>query len=116
MATPKSVNKATPGQKSHTVGVRELKNRASAILERVEAGERITITRNDREIAQLIPMEPKSLPTLNDRLRAKGWIVREPTMTFEQIEQAMKKLPPLPSDIDADAAIRAILEDRESGF
>jgi prevent-host-death family protein len=37
-----------------TVGIRELKDSASAIIERVEAGEPITVTRRGRPVAQIV--------------------------------------------------------------
>ena len=42
-----------------TVGVRELKNRLSALLRRAAEGERITITDRGRPLAILGPAEPK---------------------------------------------------------
>lgn len=37
------------------VGVRELRQNASKLLERVQAGESIVITNHGREVAQLVP-------------------------------------------------------------
>lgn len=37
-----------------SVGIRELKNGASRIIERVEAGEPITVTRRGKPVAQII--------------------------------------------------------------
>lgn len=42
-----------------TVGVRELKNRLSALLRRAADGERITITDRGRPLAVLGPAEPQ---------------------------------------------------------
>jgi prevent-host-death family protein len=66
-----------------TVTVRELRNEVSAILRRVEAGERLTVTVNGRPVAELVPIEtrptfrswewfervPKTDPALADELR-----------------------------------------------
>jgi prevent-host-death family protein len=41
------------------VGSRELRNNTRRLLERVEAGEKITITVDGRPIALLVPMERK---------------------------------------------------------
>lgn len=38
-----------------TVGIRELKGSASAIIERVEEGEAITVTKRGRPVAQIVP-------------------------------------------------------------
>jgi prevent-host-death family protein len=40
--------------KKTTVGIRELKDSASSIIERVEAGEPITVTRRGRPVAQIV--------------------------------------------------------------
>ena len=39
---------------SETVGIRELKNGTSRIIERVEAGEPITVTRRGKPVARII--------------------------------------------------------------
>ncbi len=39
---------------SKTVGIRELKNNASRIVERAEAGESITVTRRGRPVATIV--------------------------------------------------------------
>ncbi len=52
-----------------TVGVRELRQRASELLRRVEAGETIEVTDRGRPVALLAPL-PDGEPL--DRLRAAG--------------------------------------------
>lgn len=48
-----------------TVGIRELKDSASSIIDRVEAGEPITVTRRGRAVAQIISTSmPLHLATL----------------------------------------------------
>jgi prevent-host-death family protein len=37
-----------------TVGIRELKDKASAIIDRVEDGEAITVTKNGRPVARIV--------------------------------------------------------------
>lgn len=39
---------------NETVGIRELKNGTSRIIERVEAGEPITVTRRGKPVAQIV--------------------------------------------------------------
>jgi prevent-host-death family protein len=51
------------------IGIRELRQRASAYLRRVEAGETIEVTDRGRPIALLTPI-PEAPPL--DRLRAAG--------------------------------------------
>lgn len=44
-----------------TVTVRELRNRGGDVLKRVEAGERVTVTRNGEAVAELVPVQRKPL-------------------------------------------------------
>jgi prevent-host-death family protein len=55
-----------------TVGIRELRQRASELLRRVEAGETIQITDRGRPVAVLAPL-PVSEPL--QRLRASGEVI-----------------------------------------
>jgi prevent-host-death family protein len=55
-----------------TVGVRELRQRASELLRRVEAGETIEVTDRGRPVAMLAPL-PGRNPI--ERLRATGDLV-----------------------------------------
>lgn len=54
-----------------TVGVRELRQRASELLRRVEAGERIEVTNRGRRVAMLVPAPQGSVL---EQLRAAGEI------------------------------------------
>jgi prevent-host-death family protein len=42
----------------HEIGVFEAKNRLGALLDRVERGEEIIITRRGKPVAKLVPAEP----------------------------------------------------------
>jgi prevent-host-death family protein len=55
-----------------TVGVRELRQRASELLRRVEAGETIEVTDRGRPVAVLAPL-PESGPL--EQLRAAGEVM-----------------------------------------
>jgi prevent-host-death family protein len=55
-----------------TVGIRELRQRASELLRRVEAGETIQVTDRGRPVAVLSPL-PESEPL--QRLRVSGEVV-----------------------------------------
>lgn len=62
------------------VGIRELKNEASAVVSRVEAGETIVVTRRGRPVAQLVPV---AAPPAVQRLLAEGratWSGRKPRL------------------------------------
>jgi prevent-host-death family protein len=43
------------------VTIRELRNRGGAVVDRVAAGERLTVTRDGRPVAELRPIRPASL-------------------------------------------------------
>ncbi len=51
--------------------VRELRNRGGEILDRVEAGERVTVTRDGRAVARLEPLgrRPMTATALVERFR-----------------------------------------------
>jgi prevent-host-death family protein len=68
-----------------TVGAYEAKTHLAALLDRVESGETLTITRNGRPVARLVPAGPprpmpqaeatalvKRFQELRDSLRASG--------------------------------------------
>jgi prevent-host-death family protein len=40
------------------VSIRELRNHGGEVIERVERGERLTITRDGRRVAELRPLQP----------------------------------------------------------
>jgi prevent-host-death family protein len=54
-----------------TIGAYEAKTHLPALLERVEHGERFTITRHGRAIARLVPVDdpPEDAPRLVEELR-----------------------------------------------
>lgn len=56
------------------VGIRELRNDVAAVVRRAAAGERIVVTVDGRPVAQLGPLEPAGVPTLDD-LIASGHVV-----------------------------------------
>jgi prevent-host-death family protein len=54
------------------VGVRELKTRLSAYLERVKAGETVIVTHRGKPVARLGPVETVELPAAVEALREAG--------------------------------------------
>ncbi len=46
--------------KRATIGLAEAKNKLSELIDRVERGEEITITRHDHAVARLIPAGPRN--------------------------------------------------------
>lgn len=49
---------------SNTVGIRELRQQASAVLRRVVAGEAIEVTEHGHPIARIVPLRPGVLDQL----------------------------------------------------
>jgi prevent-host-death family protein len=83
------------------VGVRELRQRASELLRRVERGETIEITDRGRPVARLAPL-PAGCPL--DRLRAAGEV--------DAATGALDELPPplvLPPGVESPASALARL-------
>jgi prevent-host-death family protein len=80
-----------------SVGVRELRQRASELLRLVEAGETIEVTDRGRPVAVLAP-----LPNVGalDRLRAAGEINAAVT-EFDDLPEPLPPTPgtPLPSEV-----------------
>lgn len=44
-----------------TVTIRELRNRGGHVVDRVEAGERLVVTREGRPVAELGPVRPRGI-------------------------------------------------------
>ncbi len=80
-----------------TVGVRELRQRASELLRRVEAGETIEVTDRGRPVALLAPL-PDGEPL--DRLRAAG----EAIPAADSLDDLAKPLP-LPAGREAPSVV-----------
>ena len=54
----------------HSVGIRELRQQASAILKRVRNGEVIEVTEHGHAIARIVPLQPSALNQLTAEGRA----------------------------------------------
>lgn len=84
-----------------TIGIRELRQRASQLLRRVEAGETIEVTDRGRPVAVLAPL-PEAEPL--GRLRASGDV----TPAIGSLDDLPKPLP-LPAGKEAPSAVLARL-------
>ncbi|HEU5309019.1 MAG TPA: type II toxin-antitoxin system prevent-host-death family antitoxin [Acidimicrobiia bacterium] len=74
------------------VSVRELRNHGGDVLDRVEAGERLTVTRNGKPVAELVPIPRRDL-------------------ALDEILRRARTLPPIdPDELRAD--IDAVLDTR----
>lgn len=85
-----------------SVGIRELKQNASAVVARAAAGEHITITDRGRPVAQIGPRSVSGLQAL----REQG-LVHEPTRSIRDLP------PPLPAVAGAKTLSEILQEDRE---
>ncbi|HEY8692138.1 MAG TPA: type II toxin-antitoxin system prevent-host-death family antitoxin [Chloroflexota bacterium] len=72
-----------------SVGVRELKQNASAVLRRVKAGESIEVTQRGQPVARIVPIRPMNIL---DQMVAEGRATRA---EFDLVEW-LKDNPPLP--------------------
>lgn len=80
-----------------TVGIRELKNQASELIRRVEAGEAIAITKSGRVVARLVPAAvtpediDRSLAILDELDAQDGDGAWPPTATLEDIMDEVRR-------------------------
>jgi prevent-host-death family protein len=74
---------------SNTVTVRELRNQGGQVLDRVLAGEQLTITRDGQPVAELSPLSiPTTLATLKKRAAKLKAI--DPTSLRNDLEQLVE--------------------------
>jgi prevent-host-death family protein len=67
------------------VGVRDLRDHLSAYLERVKAGEIITVTEHGRPIARLVPDEPRSTRLMELAAQGRVTLATKPFPRWEDI-------------------------------
>lgn len=92
--------------KRKSVGIKELKDRASEIIASVQrTGQAVSITKNNQEVAKIIPI-PRSP---RERLIAAGLLT--PGARPAPLAELKLEGP----RVDASPAIAAILEDRDQG-
>jgi prevent-host-death family protein len=56
------------------VNIHEAKTHLSRLIERVEAGEEITLARAGRPVARIVPFRPKREPRMPGILKGKIWL------------------------------------------
>lgn len=73
------------------IGAFEAKNTLSALLDRVEKGEEITITRRGKAVAKLVPAKPgfdrEKARAAAEGLRKLQASLKGPPLTWEEIKQ-----------------------------
>ncbi|MBV8085583.1 MAG: type II toxin-antitoxin system Phd/YefM family antitoxin [Chloroflexi bacterium] len=86
------------------VGIRELRQNASALLRRVQAGETIEVTDRGRPVARVVPIKQGRL----DQMIADGLVTLPKRDLIESMrEHPPIKLPPGPSVSEILAEMRA---------
>ncbi|MBW9205326.1 type II toxin-antitoxin system prevent-host-death family antitoxin [Mumia sp. zg.B17] len=91
-----------------TVTMSQARAQLAALLDRVEAGEEITITRHGRAVARL------SAPRTARAARADHLFAAADAIADEVDSYRGLPLPRAPREADADAAVRSLRADRDS--
>jgi prevent-host-death family protein len=74
------------------VGLRELRQQASELVRRVEAGEEVTITVAGRPSARLVPIAPRSWRSYTDMAEVfNGPVDPEWTADRERVDDALRE-------------------------
>lgn len=80
-----------------SVGIYEAKTRFSALIELVEAGEEVRITRHGKEVVRMLPVR------------------RRPVITDEQIARELEQIQALQQTVQALAATKTVVDLRQQG-
>ena len=80
-----------------SVGIYEAKTRFSALIELVEAGEEVRITRHGKEVVRMLPVR------------------RRPVITDEQIARELEQIQALQQTVKAQDAAKAVAALRHAG-
>ena len=80
-----------------SVGIYEAKTRFSALIELVEQGEEVRITRHGKEVVRMLPVR------------------RKPVITDEQIARELEQIQALQQTVRAQAATDSVAILRQSG-
>ncbi len=94
---------------TETVGVRELRQNLSRYLERVKAGETLTVTERGREVARLIPSHPDIDPQYLRLAEKYG-----ATVPTDDLVRISRSLPPLENP-PPEGAVDAFLDESRWG-
>ena len=81
----------------HCVGIYEAKTRFSALVELVEQGEEVRITRHGKEVVRMLPVR------------------RKPVITDEQIARELEQIQALQQTVRAQAATDSVAQLRQKG-
>jgi prevent-host-death family protein len=100
-----------PNPATKTVGVRELRQNLSRYLERVKAGETLTVTERGHEVARLVPSRPDIDPYYVELAEKYG-----ATIPTGNLVEAIAALPPLANPAPAGTTDAILAEDRREHF
>ncbi|WP_218239871.1 type II toxin-antitoxin system Phd/YefM family antitoxin [Comamonas fluminis] len=81
----------------HSVGIYEAKSRFSALVELVEQGEEVRITRHGKEVVRMLPVR------------------RKPVITDEQIARELEQIQALQQTVRAQAPTDSVASLRQNG-
>ncbi len=99
-----------------TASVTEAKNRLSALLDRVKAGESVIITDRGVPIARIEPItRTADWDARMQRLIAEGKVIPGNDMPHEELLRRMRAIP-RPKLPEGASLLEAVLEERESGW
>jgi prevent-host-death family protein len=76
-----------------SLGISEAKNNFSALIDSVEKGEEVRITRHGKEVVRMLPVR------------------RKPVITDEQIERELGQIDALHASIKPGKSVRALLDE-----
>jgi prevent-host-death family protein len=97
--------------KTKTVGVRELRQNLSRYLERVKAGETLTVTERGQEVARLVPSSPEIDPYYLELAEKFG-----ATIPTGRLADTIASLPPLADPAPAGTTDALLAESRRERF
>jgi prevent-host-death family protein len=73
-----------------TVTIRELRNRGGEVVDRVEAGGHVTVTRDGRPVAELRPLRPRGLSAVVILERWRRLPLVEPTRLRRDLDSVIE--------------------------
>jgi prevent-host-death family protein len=71
------------------VTIRELRNRGGEVVDRVEAGERVVVTRDGKPVAELRPLSRSALAATELLLRRRNLAPVDPTALRRDLDEAV---------------------------
>lgn len=72
-----------------TVTIRDLRNRGGDVVDRVEAGERVVVTRDGKPVAELRPLAPAALTASELMHRRRNLPVMDPETLRRDLDEVL---------------------------